>query len=188
MNQVYEVKRINALHNLNVLDTQRDGDFDQITKMVSTIFEAPISFVSMVDSDRLFFKSGYGTDAKEIDRTDSFCSVAIEQEAPLVVEDACADDRFSNAALVKGEPHFKFYAGIPLRTEQGYPVGTLCFVDTKVRSALGLDELGKLEELGRLTMRLLELKAKHESLDCKAMLPTEAVAINQLSSIINDAR
>jgi GAF domain-containing protein len=182
----YEIERINALHKLNVLDTERDEDFDQITAMVASIFDAPISFVSMVDKERLFFKSGYGTDVKEIDRTDSFCSMAIEQETPLIVENASNDERFSQAPLVKGEPHFKFYAGVPLLTEQGYPVGTLCFVDTKVRKTLTIKETTKLQELSRLTMRMLELKAEHSAFDARAMLPTEEIAIKQLSDMINN--
>ncbi|PAJ75259.1 hypothetical protein CJF42_06315 [Pseudoalteromonas sp. NBT06-2] len=97
----FEIKRINALHKLNVLDTERDSDFDQITKMVSIIFDAPMSFISMVDRDRLFFKSGFGTDVKEMDRRDSFCSAAIEQKTALIVNDASKDRaRFSSWYLM----------------------------------------------------------------------------------------
>lgn len=73
-----------------------------------------------------------------------------------------------------------------LKTEQGFPVGTLCFVDTKMRQTLSQEQTNKLEELAKLTMRLLQLKANHNEIDHTAMLPTETVAINQLSELINE--
>ena len=180
MDNEYESARLRALVALNVLDTESDTTFDSITELVANVFDAPISLVSMVDKDRLYFKSSYGTDATQMDREDTFCDAAIEHKEPLIVTDASSDKRFMHAAAVSGEPYFKFYAGVPLVTSQGFAVGTLCFTDFKPRPALSQREIEKLQSLAAITIQNIELKAPHGDIEANTGLPTEIVAIREI--------
>jgi len=184
MDQELEAKRLHALAGLNVLDTESDSDFDAITRLVSNVFNAPVSLISLVDKDRLFFKSGVGVDIKELDRKDTFCSTAITSREALIVNDASKDERFNKADLVVNEPHFRFYAGVPLITSQGFAVGTLCFTDTKVRPDLSAKELSVLTQLANITIQNLEMKAGHGDIEWHCGLQSEKVALSQLDDWI----
>jgi diguanylate cyclase (GGDEF)-like protein/PAS domain S-box-containing protein len=123
-----EQDRLDALHSLGVLDTPAEHRFDRFTHLAAMTFGAPVALVSLVDGSRQWFKSRCGLDVLETPRSISFCSLAVEQDGMLVVEDASRDPRFAANPHVAGEPHVRFYAGQPLRCE-GRPVGTLCIVD-----------------------------------------------------------
>jgi diguanylate cyclase (GGDEF)-like protein len=128
-----ETQRLRALHSLRVLDTPAEERFDRITRMAKRLFDVPIVLVSLVDSDRQWFKSRQGLDALETPRDISFCGHAILDEAVFVIEDAPADARFNDNPLVCGAPHIRFYAGCPLHTEAGFRIGTLCLIDSAPR-------------------------------------------------------
>ena len=128
-----ETQRLQALHALNLLDTDPEERFERITRLATRVFDAPICMVSFVDAERQWFKSCVGLDVRETPRTVSFCAHAIQRAEALVVEDARADPRFKDNPLVTGEPQLRFYAGQPLVTFDGYRVGTLCVIDRKPR-------------------------------------------------------
>ncbi len=141
--------RLQSLRSLAILDTPAEHRFDQFTLLASAAFGAPIALVSLVDRDRQWFKSRVGLPVSESERSASFCRHAVESDATLVVADARQDARFSNCELVLGEPHIRFYAGEPIRSHDGFAVGTLCIIDTEPR-ALSDDQLSMLRSLAKL--------------------------------------
>lgn len=125
--------RIFALRRLNVLDSSIEEPFEKIVTLVRTVLAVPISTVTLVDRDRQWFKARRGVDVSETPRAFSFCTHTIKQREPLIVEDAQNDERFAASPLVTGAPYIRSYAGVPLRTPEGYNVGALCAMDTRPR-------------------------------------------------------
>jgi diguanylate cyclase (GGDEF)-like protein len=119
--------------------------------------QTPIVLVSLVDSDRQWFKSRQGYDVPETPRAVSFCTHAIQQDAPLVVPDALADPAFRNSPLVLGEPHIRFYCGVPLKMHGGHSIGTLCAIDRRPR-AFTAEQINLLRDLARLIANEIELR------------------------------
>ena len=135
-----EAERRALLASLELLDTDAEEVFDRITRLVSRLLKVPIALFSLVDDERQWFKSRIGMDQQETPRDISFCAHAILQDQPLIVQDASSDPRFADNPLVTGEPHIRFYAGVPIRSSGGLPVGTLCAIDNHAR-VLTADEL-----------------------------------------------
>lgn len=128
-----ESDRLASLKKLQILDTPPEERFDRIAKVAKSFFDVPIALVTLVDANRQWFKSCIGLPIKETDRAISFCGHAIMQKEPFIIEDALKDDRFRDNPLVTGDPHIRFYAGMPISTPDGNNVGTLCVIDTKPR-------------------------------------------------------
>jgi diguanylate cyclase (GGDEF)-like protein len=124
-----------------------EASLDHVTHAARRIFGMPVALISVVDSDRLWFKSCIGLNVRETPRDISFCGHAILEEAPLVVEDALLDPRFADNPLVTAEPKIRFYAGRPLRTSENFALGALCIIDHEPRR-LSEDDLRLLEDLG----------------------------------------
>ena len=124
-----EVKRLRALRQLEVLDTEPDPELDAIVRSASLVCEVPISLISLVDSDRQWFKAREGLDATQTPRDISFCGHAILGDTLFEVDDASQDPRFSGNPLVTSQPDIRFYAGAPLNLSDGSNVGTLCVID-----------------------------------------------------------
>ena len=151
-----ESARLSALRGYCVLDTGREARFDDLTSLAASICETPMSLVSLVDTNRLFFKSALGMDIREVPHPDFFCGQAIRQRDVFVVPDATQDPRFANHPLVVESPRVCFYAGAPLVTPQNYALGTLCVVDFVPRE-LNSKQLETLRILARQAMCQLEL-------------------------------
>ncbi len=128
-----EGDRLRALKQMEVLDTGAEERFDRLTRLAQDMFKAPIALVSLVDSDRQWFKSRQGLEVTETPREVAFCSHAIRDDEVLVVPDASLDPRFFDNPLVTGSPDLRFYAGAQLRSPDGLAVGTLCVLDTVAR-------------------------------------------------------
>ncbi|MBA3531019.1 MAG: PAS domain S-box protein, partial [Ardenticatenales bacterium] len=144
-----ESERLLALHHLEILDTPPEERFDRITRLALQLFQVPMALVSLVDANRQWFKSCQGLHAQETDRSISFCAHAILQDDLLVIPDTHEDPRFADNPVVTGEPHIRFYAGYPLRSAEGYSLGTLCIVDRKPRT-LGAAERQAMQDLAAL--------------------------------------
>ncbi|WP_176596562.1 MULTISPECIES: sensor domain-containing diguanylate cyclase [Sphingobium] len=152
-----EPARLAALERYEVLDTPREPSFDRITDLVRSILGVPISAVSLVDTDRQWFKSLAGLDGKETSRDVAFCDHTIRQRMPMVVTDATEDARFCDNPLVTGDPNIRSYAGIPLETPDGYNIGSLCAIDTVPRQ-FDAGQIAILQNLAALVVEQLELR------------------------------
>lgn len=148
---VNEQDRIEALKSLGLLDTPPDGSFDYITQLAATIFGVPISIISLVDTDRIWFKSHYGLTVKQIGRDPGLCASAILSNDVYVVEDARKDPRTLANPLVASDFGLQFYAAVPLRTADHHNLGTLCIID-KIPRNFSEKEKAILEQLGQLVM------------------------------------
>ncbi len=126
-----EVERIHALRALKILDTAHEERFDRVTRMAKRLFNVEISLVSLVDSDRQWFKSAQGLAATETPRDISFCGHAINHNGLFLIPNALEDERFFDNPLVTEAPKIRFYAGYPLKLRQGIKIGTLCLIDSK---------------------------------------------------------
>ncbi len=159
-----EQDRLNNLYSYELLDTLPEKDYDDITKLASHICQTPVSLVTLLDKDRQWFKSAHGLDVQGTSRELAFCSHAIlRPDETMVVPDAEKDERFFDNPLVTGDLHVMFYAGVPLLTEEGYPIGSLCVVDNKPRQ-LDESQLLALKILANQTMRLMQLHKKTKEL------------------------
>jgi GAF domain-containing protein len=153
-----ERTRMEAVHRYDILDTPRDGAFDRITRIASSVLDMPIAIVSIVDTDRIWFKSSIGLDGvEEIGRDPGLCASAILGDDTWVIPDAAVDPRTLANPLVAGGFGLRFYAGSPLTTSDGANLGTLCVIDRAPRE---LDEQGQrvLDDLASLVVDELELR------------------------------
>lgn len=152
-----ERERLEAVRRYEILDTPLDGAFDRITALAARIFDVPISIVSIVDADRIWFKSRHGVDIDEVERDPGLCASAIMQYEPWVVTDAKIDPRTLANPLVVGELGLRFYAGAPLTTKDGYNLGTLNVIDTEPRERTG-PQIATLKDLAAIVVNELELR------------------------------
>ncbi|MGD0462744.1 MAG: HD domain-containing phosphohydrolase [Tepidisphaeraceae bacterium] len=161
-----EERRLAALRHLNILDTPREKAFDDVAKLAAQLLAAPIALVSLIERDRQWFKACVGLNASETSREVSFCSHAIAQEnldAVFVVPDAAQDPRFCDNPLVTGPPCIRLYAGAPLVTSDGQPVGSLCVIDIKPGQPTQ-NQLEALRVLAHSVMAQMELRQSAEDL------------------------
>jgi diguanylate cyclase (GGDEF)-like protein len=153
-----EFERLNALRRYAILDTPPEGVFDRVTALAADLIGAPIAVVSLVDTDRIWFKSVHGTAGfREIERTPSLWGAAITHEGPYIVENASADPRTQEHPLVAGPFGLEFYVGIPLRTFDGHTLGTLCCIDQRPRG-VSAQQVRQLEVLAAIVMDEIELR------------------------------
>jgi GAF domain-containing protein len=152
-----EAARLKALDEYRILDTAPERAFNDIIELASFICETPIAFMSLVAEDRQWFKAAKGIKLNQTPRDDAFCSYTILNPEVLIVEDAAKDVRFSRIPLVKGHPGFRFYAGAPLVTHEGFALGSLCAVDTRPHH-LEEAQIRALEALARTVVSELELR------------------------------
>lgn len=158
-----EQARLAALQRYRILDTEPEQRFDDLTLLASQICDTPISLITLIDSDRQWFKSRVGLDVEETSRGVAFCAHAIRQPGIMQVSDAAGDARFRDNPFVTGEPNIRFYAGAPLITPDGHALGTLCVIDVKPRH-LSDGQLRALDALRRQVESQLELKRNLDEL------------------------
>ncbi|HET9030501.1 MAG TPA: ATP-binding protein [Candidatus Aquilonibacter sp.] len=150
-----ERERLEALEKLDLLDTAEESTYDAFTALAREITGTKISLISLVDEHRQWFKSHLGLNVRETPRDQAFCSHVVETGATMVVGDAHQDARFADNPLVTGDPHIRFYAGVPLTTPEGYAIGTLCVLDD-VPKALSASQMAMLDQLARTLISVID--------------------------------
>ncbi len=170
-----ETARLSALKAYGVLYTAPEAAFDDIVGLAARLCEAPTALISLVGEHEQWFKARVGLDACSTPRDLSFCDHAMHGEDIMVVPDATLDPRFADNALVTGEPHIRFYAGAPLVSNDGHPLGSLCVIDSRPR-AQGLTDLQAhaLSVLAKQVMTQLELR--------KALITGQATGVKLADS------
>ncbi|PZO44317.1 MAG: hypothetical protein DCF17_04440 [Shackletoniella antarctica] len=172
-----DAERLAAVQRYHILDTPPDGAFDRITAIAARLFQVPIALVTVVDHDRIWFKSRHGLAVEQIDREPGLCASAILQGEVYAIADALQDPRTLTNSLVRGEFGLRFYAAAPLTTRDGYNLGTLCVIDRQPRQ-ITADETQTLVDLAAVVMDELELRLSARQL--VATTAAQRVAIDTL--------
>lgn len=160
LNSTLEVQRADALERYQILDTPPEDAFDRIGRLAVRMFSVPIALVSFIDRDRQWFKSCFGWDIRQTDRSISFCAHAIlSDDDVMVVPNAMEDERFVDNPLVTGDYGVRFYAGAPLLTPDGIAIGTICILDTEPRDDFGPEDRAALADLAQMVIDELELRS-----------------------------
>jgi two-component sensor histidine kinase len=152
-----EDERVAALRSYHILDTPPEPDFDDVVLLIAKICEVPRAGISLIDDRRQWFKAEIGLGFKETPIDVSVCPGLALEPGLTIIPDARADKRLASNPLVTGEPHIRFYAGVPLETSEGVPLGTLCVLDDEVRD-LNETQRFALLTLARQVMALIELR------------------------------
>ena len=176
-----EAERLAALQAYGILDTPPEAGFEHITSVVSRLFKVPIATVTLIDADRQWFKSVRGLDVRETPRELSFCAHTMWGDDVMVVPDTTLDPRFAENPFVTGEAHIRFYAGAPLHTPEGQPLGALCLVDRRPRQ-FNLAERQILVEMACLVEDELLLRRITKELHA------ETLRREQAETILNEQR
>jgi PAS domain S-box-containing protein len=157
-----ESLRLKTLHDLAILDSPREQNFDDLAQVAMQLCGTAIGVISLIDADRQWFKSCLGLEARETSRDIAFCAHAIlAPDEVLMVTDATKDSRFADNPFVIGEPYVRSYAGAPLVTENGIALGTLCVIDYQPRT-LSAEQIASLKALARQVVQLLRLRSAHD--------------------------
>jgi signal transduction histidine kinase len=156
-----EVQRLARLRALSILDTPPEPRFQRIVSIARRLFRTPMAAISLVDSDRQWFKAAEGLSVNQTARTDAFCSYTILRDTPLCVLDASNDPRFEHNPLVAGCEGFRFYAGAPIEVD-GLKVGSLCVIDRRKREAGDMPTQDALATLADLASLAGDIMRQHE--------------------------
>lgn len=177
-----ESSRLSAVRRYDILDTPPDGAFDRVTAMAARRFGVPIAIVSIVDADRIWFKSRHGVDVAEIGRDAGLCASAILKPNPHIIIDAAQDPRALANPLVAGDFGLRFYAGVPLLTRDGFSLGTLCVID-KAPRAISDDQIADLQDMASIVMDQLELRLAARSAASRAEIMAREVDHRVMNSL-----
>ena len=153
-----EAARVAALAGFDILDTGPDAVFDAITRLASRVLETPIALITLVDLDRVWFKSALGWDEKQVGREVAFCSTTNPGTSkPWTIPDAQTDSRTRANPLVVSGPEVRSYAGAPLMTRDGHNLGAVCVFDRRPREFTA-EQLDSLADLANLAMHEMEMR------------------------------
>jgi two-component sensor histidine kinase len=177
-----ETGRMAAVRRYDVLDTPPDGAFDRITALAARRFGVPISIISIVDEDRIWFKSHHGVEVEEIDRSPGLCASAILGNEPYLLPNASTDPRSLANPLVAGAFGLHFYAGVPLTTSDGYNLGTLCVIDKEPRP-IDQSQVDDLKDLAAVVMDHMELRLSARKAISQAQLMAKEIDHRVMNSL-----
>lgn len=164
-----EIDRQKALESYNILDSLEEGEYDEIVNLATQISGKKIALISFVDNERQWFKAKVGLEADQTNRSISFCGHAINTpDVPFIINDTQNDERFIDNPLVTGDPNIRFYAGFPLKDEQGFGLGTLCVIDDN-EGSLSEEQVSGLNTLSKNVVHLLTLRRNTHLLERKML-------------------
>ena len=169
---VEDVQRVKEVYSLNELDTPPENQFDRLTKMASVVCDAPIALISLIDDQRQWFKSKIGIDEDEVDVENTICQYTITGKGLFEIENAKKNEIVANKPFVTEKKGIRFYAGLPIKTKNGFNIGTVCVADSKPKK-LSEEQKEVLKLIAEQATGLLERKKENESLK------------NELSQILN---
>ena len=155
-----ERARLETLRQYEILDTDPEESFNDLTRLAAYICNTPIALISLIDENRQWFKSRVGLSEKETSRDVSFCAHAILQDGPSIVRDALDDKRFRTNPMVTADPHIRFYAGSPLMSPEGFKIGTLCVID-RIPRDLTPEQIAALKILGNQIITQLDMRREN---------------------------
>lgn len=177
-----EARRMEAVRRYDILDSPPDGAFDRITALAARRLGVPISIISIVDEDRIWFESHHGLEVEQIDREPGLCASAILGDAPYLIEDARRDPRALANPLVAGDFGLQFYVAVPLRTGDGHNLGTLCVIDREPRR-IEPSQVEDLKDLASIVMDQLELRLSARQAVAKANLMAREIDHRVMNSL-----
>src|ERR1700761_1497393 len=154
-----EADRLDALEQQKITDTGEDDSFDRIVRLACAATSTPKGAISFVEDERQWFNATHNLEVKQTHRREAFCAHALHSDEVLVVEDATKDPRFSDNPLVTCEDGIRFYAGAPLKSREGFNLGTLCVVD-HIPSHLEARDIGLLKDMVAIVVDELELRRR----------------------------
>ena len=187
LDPIQEAERLEELRSLNILDTPSEERFDRITRLTAEIFHVPIAYVAFIEEDRQWYKSSVGICEEQTTRGISFCQYTIQQNTPLIIPDTRLHPIGKNHPMVVGEPHIRFYAGIPLSGPRGQKIGSFCIVDLHPRK-FDQDQIAQLTTFAALVEREINLGQVIQ--DQNELLLTRQLLVdaqNKLTREFNDA-
>jgi diguanylate cyclase (GGDEF)-like protein len=167
-----EERRLAALRDYEIVDTPSEPRFDRVARMAAHVMETPIALISLLDESRQWVKASHGLAVTDLPRPATFCTHAIERAQVMVVEDTIQDARFFSNPMVTGAPYIRFYAAAPLRTWQGYNLGTLCVLDRRARK-IDTKQKRLLEDLAAMVID--ELETRRSMLELRRLATTDAL-------------
>lgn len=176
-----EPERLEALHQLGILNTNTSAYFDAITRLAMDMYGVAGAYISLLDSDRQWLKSTVGFCPPNTQRDQTFCDYTIQQASVLMIEDTLLDQRFARNPMVTGPQAVRFYAGAPLITNDGYAIGALCVIDTAPRT-LSAAEKDKLTSLASLVMSHITLGRAVGHVDAVSGLPNKYQLFEDLTT------
>lgn len=180
----YERQRLQALRQLNLLDTPPSESFDRITRLASQLFRMPVAAISLTDHDRQWFKSRTGTELRELPRYRSPCSDVSAASKTIIIED------FQESPCYRDSPQaqlgLRFYAGAPLRTHDGYTLGTICVLDYMPHS-MSQEDIRRLEDLSAMVMAQIDLQHALGRIDPTTGLPNRSQFVEDLDDLERDS-
>jgi signal transduction histidine kinase len=174
-----EAERLAALREYGILDTPPEAAFDRIAVLAADLFDVPIAAVSLIDTDRQWFKAMVGLDATQTPREQAFCAYTILSDEVMEVSDATRDRRFHENPLVTDDPSIRFYAGAPLRLRSGHRAGALCVIDRKPHAPMSDEQKRRLAILADIVVGEMDLRLLAER---NALLSRQADAANEAKS------
>lgn len=177
-----EAGRLAAVKRYEILDTPPDGAFDCVAELAARIFAVPIAIISIVDDDRIWFKSHFGVAIDQVGREGGLCASAVLRDAPTVIADAKIDPLALTNSLVAGEFGLRFYAAAPLHTADGFNLGTLCVIDKEPRKVTD-EEQQTLQSMAAIVVDQLELRlrARQNAQAMQAVIAERTAQLARLS-------
>ncbi|MGL5944881.1 MAG: GAF domain-containing sensor histidine kinase, partial [Sediminibacterium sp.] len=180
-----EDARLEELNRLQILDSEQEAQFNEIVELASRICKTPMSLITLVDENRQWVKAKVGLDLTESDRNDAFCAHTILGDSVFEVPNALEDERFVNNPFVVNESNIRFYAGIPLVSENGFNLGAICVLDTVPRK-LTEDQIFALDVLSRQIIKLFDLRLRNLQIEAQnSIMENQKNHLLELSEIQN---